>query len=83
MSATWRFYHESLNVISSVPEKSVRLREVSAIKDVYYKEVSLYFYFVDRPTLFVFAVLTVDQKKSLVSPKGQNIGYAVMYICVI
>ena len=29
--------------MSSVPEKSVRCREVSAIKDVRYKEVSLYF----------------------------------------
>ena len=32
----------SLTVISSVPEKSVRCREVSAIKDACYKEVSLY-----------------------------------------
>ena len=29
--------------ISSVPDKSVRCREVSAIKDVRYKEVSLHF----------------------------------------
>ena len=32
-----------MTAISSVPEKSVRCREVSAIKDVRYKEVSLYF----------------------------------------
>ena len=41
VSATWRFYYESLTVISSVPEKGVCCREVSAIKDVCYKEVSL------------------------------------------
>ena len=33
----------SMTAISSVPEKSVHCREVSAIKDVRYKEVSLYF----------------------------------------
>ena len=32
---------EGLTVISSVPKRSVRCREVSAIKDVHYKEVSL------------------------------------------
>ena len=42
MSAIWRFCYESLTVISSVPEKNVRCREGSAIKDVCYKEVSLY-----------------------------------------
>ena len=42
MSATWKFCYESLTVISSVPEKSARCREVSAIKDVPYKKVSLY-----------------------------------------
>ena len=35
------FFYESLNVISSVPEKSVSFREVSAIKNVRYKQVSL------------------------------------------
>ena len=43
VSATWRVCYESMTAISSVPEKSVRCREVSAIKDVRYKEVSLYF----------------------------------------
>ena len=42
MSDTQRFFYESLTVISSVPEKSVRFREVAAIKNVRYKEVSLY-----------------------------------------
>ena len=32
VSATWRFCYESLTVILSVPEKSVRCREVSAIR---------------------------------------------------
>ena len=42
MSATQRFCYESLTVISSVPEKNVRCRDVSAIKAVRYKEVSLH-----------------------------------------
>ena len=42
MSATWRFCYESLTVISCVPEKRARCRELSAIKDVRYKVVSLY-----------------------------------------
>ena len=41
ISATQRFCYESLSVISSVPEKSVICREVSAIKDVRCKEISL------------------------------------------
>ena len=43
MSATWRFCYEGLTVISTVSEKSVRFRKVSAIKDVRFKKVSLYF----------------------------------------
>ena len=39
--ATERFYCECIIVISSVPEKSVRCRDVSPIKDVRYEEVSL------------------------------------------
>ena len=42
MSAIWKFCYESLTVISSVPEKNVRCKEVSAIKDICHKEVSLY-----------------------------------------
>ena len=42
VSATWRFCYESLTVISIAPEKSARCGELSAIKDVRYKEVSLY-----------------------------------------
>ena len=34
-----RVCYESMTPISSVPDKSVRCREVSAIKDVRYKEV--------------------------------------------
>ena len=37
-----RFCYESMAVISSVSEKSVLCREMSAIIDVGYKEVSLY-----------------------------------------
>ena len=40
-STTKRFGYESFFAISSVPEKSVRCREVSAIKDVHYKQVLL------------------------------------------
>ena len=40
VSATNRFCYESLTNISSVPEKSDHCREVFAIKDVRYKEVS-------------------------------------------
>ena len=42
MFTTWRFCYESLTVISCFPEKRARCRELSAIKDVRYKEVSLY-----------------------------------------
>ena len=41
VSVLWRFCYENLTVISSVSEKSVRCREVSAIKGVRYKGVSL------------------------------------------
>ena len=44
MSATWRFCYESLTIISSLPEQSVRCRDVSAIKHVGYIEVSLYLF---------------------------------------
>ena len=47
VSATQRICYESLTVISYVPEKSVCCREVSVIKDVRYKEVTLYFSLVD------------------------------------
>ena len=42
MSVTQRFCYESLTVSSSVPEKSVHCREVSAIKDIHHMEVLLY-----------------------------------------
>ena len=42
VSATKKFYCESLTVILSIPEKSVCYREVSAIKDIRYKGVSQY-----------------------------------------
>ena len=56
VSATWRFCYDSLTVISSVPEKSVLCREVSAIKDVRYKEVSLYWMKI-RPCKETFVLL--------------------------
>lgn len=44
MSSTWIFCYESLTIISSLPEQRVRCRDVSAIKDVGYIEVSLYLF---------------------------------------
>ena len=43
LSAIKRFFYETLTIISSVLRKSVRYREVSAIKHVRYREVPLYF----------------------------------------
>ena len=42
LSAIKRFFYETLTMISSVLKKSVRYREVSAIKHVHYREVPLY-----------------------------------------
>ena len=42
LSAIKRFFYETLIMISSILRKSVRYREVSAIKHVRYREVSLY-----------------------------------------
>ena len=42
LSAIKRFFYETLTMISSVLTKSVRYREVSAIKHVRYREVPLY-----------------------------------------
>ena len=42
LSAIKRFFYETLTMISSVLKKSVRYREVSAIKHVRYREVPLY-----------------------------------------
>ena len=42
VSATHRFYYESLTVMSSIPVKSILCRELSAIKDVHYEAVWLY-----------------------------------------
>ena len=42
LSAIKRFFYETLTMISSVLRKSVRYREVSAIKHVRYREVPMY-----------------------------------------
>ena len=42
LSAIKSFFYETLTMISSVLRKSVRYREVSAIKHVRYREVPLY-----------------------------------------
>ena len=66
----WRFCFESLTIISSFPKKSVRCREISAIKFVLYKEVSLYFDSL-KPEI-LFAVDEIRLKKNTIILRKRN-----------
>ena len=66
----WRFCFESLTFISSFPKKSVRCREISAVKFVLYKEVSLYFDSL-KPEI-LFAVDEIRLKKNTIMLRKQN-----------
>ena len=66
----WRFCFESLTFISSFPKKSVRCREISAVKFVLYKEVSLYSDSL-KPEILI-AVYKIRTKKNTIMLRKQN-----------
>ena len=78
----WRFCFESLTIISSFPKKSVRCREISAIKFVLYKEVSLYFDSLKPEILFAVDEIRL-KKNTIILRKQQDLNKSAIETTVI
>ena len=78
----WRFCFESLTFISSFPKKSVRCREISAIKFVLYKEVSLYFDSLKPEILFAVDEIRL-KKNTIILKKQQDLNKSAIETTVI
>ena len=78
----WRFCFESLTFISSFPKKSVRCREISAIKFVLYKEVSLYFDSLKPEILFAVDEIRL-KKNTIILRKQQDLNKSAIETTVI
>ena len=78
----WRFCFESLIFISSFPKKSVRCREISAVKFVLYKEVSLYFDSLKPGILFAVDEIRL-KKNTIILKKQQDLNKSAIETIVI